>query len=177
MSRTLDDWLAYISAQHPAAIALGLDRVRDVWQRVIPVATGTQPKLAPAVITVGGTNGKGSTCAILERIFLESGYRVGLYTSPHLIRYNERVRVQGNEIGDEALADAFERVERARGDVQLTYFEFGTLAALSIFAHAALDAVILEVGLGGRLDAVNVIDADVSAVVTVSLDHQAFLGN
>ncbi|HXF80173.1 MAG TPA: bifunctional folylpolyglutamate synthase/dihydrofolate synthase, partial [Usitatibacter sp.] len=104
MRRTLDDWLAYISAQHPAAIALGLDRVREVLERVFPVETGIQPKPAPVVITVGGTNGKGSTCAILERILLESGYRVGLYTSPHIARYNERVRIQGEEASDEVLA-------------------------------------------------------------------------
>ena len=177
MSRSLDDWLAYISAQHPATIALGLDRVRAAWEKVIPVATGIQAKPAPVVITIGGTNGKGSTCAILERILLESGYRVGLYTSPHIARYNERVRIQGEEASDDVLAAAFERVEQARGDVPLTYFEFGTLAAFAVFADANLDAVILEVGLGGRLDAVNVIDADVCAVVTVDLDHQAFLGN
>jgi len=177
LTRTLEDWLAHISAQHPAAIALGLDRVREVWQRVIPAEAGIQPKLAPAVVTVGGTNGKGSTCAILERILLESGYRVGLYTSPHIERYNERVRIQGEEASDELLAEAFERVEKARGDVALTYFEYGTLAAFAAFADAKLDAVILEVGLGGRLDAVNVIDADVSCVVTVDMDHMAFLGN
>jgi dihydrofolate synthase/folylpolyglutamate synthase len=182
--RSLDDWLAYISAQHPATIALGLDRVRDVWERmqqlVTPVKTGAQSEAQaafPVVITIGGTNGKGSTCAILERILLESGYRVGLYTSPHITRYNERVRIQGEEASDDVLAAAFERVEQARRDTPLTYFEFGTLAAFAVFADAKLDAVILEVGLGGRLDAVNVIDADVSAVVTVDLDHQAFLGN
>jgi dihydrofolate synthase/folylpolyglutamate synthase len=182
--RTLEDWLGYISAQHPATIALGLDRVVEVWGRMLehpvtPVAatrqwTGAQ---SPVTITIGGTNGKGSTCAMLERILLESGYRVGLYTSPHLLRYNERVRVQGEEATDEALADSFERVEAARGSTALTYFEFGTLGALDIFARSNLDVVILEVGLGGRLDAVNIIDADVAAVVSVDLDHQAFLGN
>jgi dihydrofolate synthase/folylpolyglutamate synthase len=186
--RTLDDWLAYISAQHPAAIALGLDRVHEVWRRMVtpaapsvtPAKAGAQPEPAtgwPATITIGGTNGKGSTCAILERILLESGYRVGLYTSPHIERYNERVRVQGEHASDALLVQSFERVEAARGDVSLTYFEFGTLAAFALFAEAKLDAVILEVGLGGRLDAVNVIDADVSAVVTVDMDHMAFLGN
>jgi dihydrofolate synthase/folylpolyglutamate synthase len=172
--RSLDDWLAYISAQHPATIALGLDRVREVWQRLVtPAQAGAQ---APVTITIGGTNGKGSTCAILEKILLESGYRVGQYTSPHLLRYNERVRLQGVEAGDDEIADSFERVEAARGLTQLTYFEFGTLAALDIFARANLDAAILEVGLGGRLDAVNIIDADVAAVVSVDLDHQSFLG-
>ncbi|HUL94522.1 MAG TPA: bifunctional tetrahydrofolate synthase/dihydrofolate synthase [Usitatibacter sp.] len=171
--RSLDDWLAYISAQHPSTIALGLDRVRSV----IPAEAGIQPKPAKVVITVGGTNGKGSTCAILERILLEAGYRVGLYTSPHLLRYNERVRVQGEEASDAALVESFERVEAARGHTPLTYFEFGTLAALDIFGRAKLDALILEVGLGGRLDAVNIVDADVAAVVSVDLDHQAYLGN
>jgi dihydrofolate synthase / folylpolyglutamate synthase len=194
---SLDDWLGFISAQHPATIALGLDRVREVWERlVIPASLVTPAKagaqadrsrgsgwvpasagMTATVITIGGTNGKGSTCAMLERILLESGYRVGLYTSPHLIRYNERVRVQGEEATDEALVEAFERVEAARGSTQLTYFEYGTLGALDLFGRANLDVVILEVGLGGRLDAVNIIDADVAAVVSVDLDHQAFLGN
>jgi dihydrofolate synthase/folylpolyglutamate synthase len=170
LSRTLDDWLAYVSAQHPAAIALGLDRVREVGQRM--------DLAMPAVaITVGGTNGKGSTCAYLERILVESGYKVGLYTSPHLLRYNERVRLSGEEASDEVLASAFERVEEARGATPLTYFEFGTLAALHVFADAKVEAAILEVGLGGRLDAVNIVDADVAAVVSVDLDHQSWLGN
>ncbi len=170
MSRTLDDWLAYVSAQHPATIALGLDRVREVAQRM---GLGTPP----VTITVGGTNGKGSTCAFLERILVEAGYRVGLYTSPHLIRYNERVRLSGEEAEDAVLARAFERVEAARGVTPLTYFEFGTLAALHVFAVARVEAAILEVGLGGRLDAVNIVDADVAAVVSVDLDHQSYLGN
>jgi dihydrofolate synthase/folylpolyglutamate synthase len=166
---TLDDWLAYISAQHPSTIALGLDRVRDVAGRM---------GLAPNAVTftVGGTNGKGSTCAYLERILRESGYRVGLYTSPHLLAYNERVRLQGEDAGDATLADAFARVEAARGATPLTYFEFGTLAALWIFQQAKLDAWVLEVGLGGRLDAVNIVDADAAIVASVDLDHQAFLG-
>ena len=168
--RSLDDWLDYISSQHPATIALGLDRVRQVAERM-GIAR-------PAVvITVGGTNGKGSTCAMLERILLEAGYRVGLYTSPHLIRYNERVRVQGEDATDGMLVESFERVEAARQSTALTYFEFGTLGALELFARSGLDAAILEVGLGGRLDAVNIVDADVSCVVSVDLDHQAFLGN
>jgi len=169
--RSLDDWLDYISAQHPATIALGLERVRSV----IPAEAGTQP--ATVVITVGGTNGKGSTCAMLEKILLESGYRVGLYTSPHLLRYNERVRLQGEDVSDDLLVESFERVEAARGTTPLTYFEFGTLGALDIFGRANLDVAILEVGLGGRLDAVNIVDADVACVVSVDLDHQAFLGN
>jgi dihydrofolate synthase / folylpolyglutamate synthase len=207
--RSLDDWLAYVSAQHPSTIALGLDRVREVAQRMgLPVG-GVAPDVAPAqdgaqssdvapaqagaqssdvapaqagaqfppVITVGGTNGKGSTCAMLECILLEAGYRVGLYTSPHLLRYNERVRIDGEDASDELLAASFEQVERARGDTQLTYFEFGTLGALAAFAAAKLDAMVLEVGLGGRLDAVNIVDADCAIVASVDLDHQAFLGN
>ena len=170
MSRSLDDWLAYVSAQHPAAIALGLERVREVAERM------ALAKL-PFAITIGGTNGKGSTCAFLETILLESGYRVGLYTSPHLIRYNERVRIAGEEASDDLLACAFERVEAARGSTALTYFEFGTLAALQVFADARVEAAILEVGLGGRLDAVNIVDADVAAVVSVDLDHQSYLGD
>ena len=129
------------------------------------------------VITVGGTNGKGSTCAILERIAIESGYRTGLYTSPHLLRYNERVRIGGGEAADEALAASFDEVERARGATPLTYFEYGTLAALALFRDANLDLTILEVGLGGRLDAVNIVDTDCAIVVSVDLDHQAYLGN
>jgi dihydrofolate synthase/folylpolyglutamate synthase len=168
--RSLDDWLEFISAQHPASIALGLDRVREVAKRMALAKP-------PMAITVGGTNGKGSTCAMLERILLESGYRVGCYTSPHLLRYNERVRVLGDDAEDARLADSLARVESARGATPLTYFEFGTLAALAVFAEAKLDAAILEVGLGGRLDAVNIVDADVAAVVSVDLDHQSYLGN
>jgi dihydrofolate synthase/folylpolyglutamate synthase len=168
--RSLDDWLAYISAQHPATVALGLDRVREVWTRMdLPPP--------PVAITVGGTNGKGSTCAYLERILLEAGYRIGLYTSPHLLRYNERVRLQGEEVDDGTLAASFARVEAARGATALTYFEFGTLAALAVFAQAKVEAAILEVGLGGRLDAVNIVDADCAIVLSVDLDHQSYLGN
>jgi dihydrofolate synthase/folylpolyglutamate synthase len=170
LSATLDDWLARISAQHPSAMALGLDRVGEVWRRMAVQWT-------PATVTVGGTNGKGSTCAYLERILLECGYKVGLYTSPHLLRYNERVRVNGEDAADAALIEGFERVEAARGATPLTYFEHGTLAALWQFATSGLDAVILEVGLGGRLDAVNIIDTDCAIIASVDLDHQAWLGN
>ena len=184
--RSLDDWLAYISAQHPSTIALGLERVRSVWERMF-VTPGTDPDLpkkqanrglSPVLqITVGGTNGKGSTCAILERILIESGYKVGLYTSPHLLRYNERVRIDGADADDALLVRGFEAVEAARGETQLTYFEYATLAALANFAEARIEVAILEVGLGGRLDAVNIVDADCSIVVSVDLDHQAYLGN
>lgn len=172
MSRSLGDWLAHLESLHPrgqAGIELGLARVREVAQRL------GQRQACP-VITVGGTNGKGSTCALLERILLAAGYRVGLYTSPHLLDYNERVRVAGVSVADAALCAAFAAVEQARGDVALTYFEFGTLAAWEVFSAAGLDAIILEVGLGGRLDATNVYDADCAVVATVGLDHMEYLG-
>jgi dihydrofolate synthase/folylpolyglutamate synthase len=179
VTRTLDSWLAYISAQHPATIALGLERVRAVAARMGVFSLSLQGEgrgEGPIVITVGGTNGKGSTCAYLERILAESGYKPGLYTSPHLHRYNERVRVACEEADDAALVACFERVEAARGDTPLTYFEYGTLAALAHFAEVKCDALILEVGLGGRLDAVNIVDPDCAVVVTVDLDHQDWLG-
>jgi dihydrofolate synthase/folylpolyglutamate synthase len=167
--RSLGDWLDYIGRQHAQPIALGLDRVRAVFDRL-------GVSLAFPVFTVGGTNGKGSTTAMLESILRAAGYRTGLYTSPHLVRYNERVRIAGIEADDASLVDAFEAVERARGEVPLTYFEYGTLAALRIFAGAKLDAAVLEVGLGGRLDAVNVVDADCAVVTSVGIDHVEFLG-
>ena len=184
--RSLDDWLDYISAQHPTAIALGLDRVQEVAARMtLPLSNRLSPSPLgegrgegrPVVITIGGTNGKGSTCAMLERILLECGYKVGLYTSPHLLRYNERVRIAGQDVDDATLVRSFEQVEAARGATKLTYFEYGTLGALAAFEQAKIEVAILEVGLGGRLDAVNIVDADVAAVVSVDLDHQAFLGD
>jgi dihydrofolate synthase / folylpolyglutamate synthase len=171
MTRTLDEWLDYQQHIHPRSIELGLDRVRTVWQRM------GAPCPAPVVITVGGTNGKGSTVAFLEAMLAADGKLVGCYTSPHLLRYNERVRVLGEDASDAVLIDAFERIEAARIDVALTYFEFGTLAALWIFSQSKLDVAVLEVGLGGRLDAVNIIDADVAIVTTIDLDHQDWLGN
>jgi dihydrofolate synthase/folylpolyglutamate synthase len=176
MNRTLAEWLDHQQRVHPRAIELGLERVREVWQRL------GAPAPAPVVITVGGTNGKGSTVAFLDAMLAASGKRVGAYTSPHLLRYNERVRVAGADADDAALVDAFERIEAARladstTPVALTYFEYGTLAALWIFAQARLDVAVLEVGLGGRLDAVNIIDADAAIVTTIDLDHQDWLGN
>ena len=167
---SLNDWLLRLESMHPKAIDMGLDRVAAVAQ-ILGV------KFTCPVITVGGTNGKGSTCAMLESILLQGGYRVGLYTSPHLLHFNERARINGEIAGDEALCAAFEKVEAARRDISLTYFEFSTLAILLLFVEAGLDAVILEVGLGGRLDAVNIIDADVSIVTSVDLDHQDYLGD
>jgi dihydrofolate synthase/folylpolyglutamate synthase len=168
-ARTLAGWLEFIGRQHPDAIALGLERVRAVLGRM-------QVSLRCPVITVAGTNGKGSTCAYLEAILRASGRRVGLYTSPHLLRYNERVRIDAREVPDELLCEGFEAVERARGEVPLTYFEFGTLGALWLFARERLDALVLEVGLGGRLDAVNVLDADCAVLTGVALDHMDLLG-
>ncbi|MEO0316943.1 MAG: bifunctional tetrahydrofolate synthase/dihydrofolate synthase, partial [Pseudomonadota bacterium] len=167
---TLNDWLTRLESLHPKAIDMGLERVAAVWQRM-------GVTLGCPVITVGGTNGKGSTCAMLESILLQGGYHVGLYTSPHLIDFNERARIDGRMASDQQLVTAFEAVEAARGDTSLTYFEFTTLAILKLFADAGLDAVILEVGLGGRLDAVNIIDADVAIVTSVDLDHMDYLGD
>ena len=169
---SLDGWLAHLEAQHPrgsAGIELGLERVAAVKARL------DQRETCP-VILVGGTNGKGSTCAMLERILLTAGYRVGLYTSPHLLHYNERVRINGIPAADASLCAAFSRVEQARGDAAITYFEFGTLAAWEVFTAADLDAVILEVGLGGRLDATNVYQPACAIVTGVDFDHMDFLG-
>jgi dihydrofolate synthase/folylpolyglutamate synthase len=166
----LAGWLRHIERLHPQTIALGLDRVRAVLERL------AIPKFCP-IVTVGGTNGKGSTCAMLEAILGAAGYRTGCYTSPHLLRYNERVRIAGREVDDAVLAGAFERVEAARGETPLTYFEFGTLAAWVAFARAGLDALVLEVGLGGRLDAVNAFEPDAAVLTSVGLDHQDYLGD
>jgi dihydrofolate synthase/folylpolyglutamate synthase len=166
----LDDWLAHQQAQHPNAIELGLDRVRAVATRL-----GILPWRIPSVI-VGGTNGKGSTVAYLTALARHSGLRVGTYTSPHLQRYNERIAIDGAPILDEPLIALFERIEAARHDVALTFFEYGTLAAYLAFIEAKVDIAIIEVGLGGRLDATNIIDADVAVLTSVGLDHMEWLG-
>ncbi len=182
---TLDGWLEYISHQHTTEIAMGLERVRAVWQRM---AVDGKPLQAPINIIVGGTNGKGSTCAMMEAILDIAGYKTGFLSSPHLLRYNERIRVSGEEAGDTLLIASFAAVEAARraarcfnngiADViPLTYFEYNVLSALWIFAEQKVEVAILEVGLGGRLDAVNIIDADISIVVSVDLDHQQYLGD
>ena len=167
----VSDWLSWQSQIHNQSIDMGLDRVRPVFEKLI-----AQP-LAKKTVIVGGTNGKGSTTAFLEALYLAGGYRVGLYTSPHLLNYNERIRLNGEPVSDAELCQAFERVEIARGTTSITYFEFGTLAAFDIFQHNDLDIAILEVGLGGRLDAVNLAEPDVSVVTNVQMDHQAWLGD
>ncbi len=170
MPNTLADWLSYLETLHPKTIALGLERVAQAKQQL-----SLNPDFP--IIMVGGTNGKGSVCAMLESIFHAAGYLVGCYTSPHLLDYNERVRVGKRQVSDAALCAAFEKIEQVRGDVPLTYFEFGTLAAMQCFIEQKIEVAILEVGLGGRLDAVNVFDADCSVVVSVDIDHTEYLGD
>ena len=169
--RTLEEWLAWQTTLTPNRMEFGLERVGAVWSRLGPARLGCP------VITVGGTNGKGSCVAFIEAMAQAAGFTTGCYTSPHLLRYNERVRIGGVEATDLALCAAFARIDRARADTPLTYFEFGTLAALDLFARAAPDLVVLEVGLGGRLDAANLIDADCAVVTTIGHDHQAWLGD
>ncbi len=166
----LAEWLTYLESLHPKTIALGLERVEQVKQRL-----SLNPDFP--VITVGGTNGKGSVCAMLESILDAAGYRVGCYTSPHLLDYNERVRIAKRQASDAELCASFERIERARGETALTYFEFGTLAAMHCFIEQKVDVAILEVGLGGRLDAVNVFDSDCAVIASVDIDHTDYLGD
>ncbi len=171
--KTLSDWLAHCEQLHPTNIDMGLERVRTVADRM-------QIRFDCPVITVAGTNGKGSTCAMLESILLQSSYRVGVYTSPHLVNFEERLRLRGEPVSAIELVAGFEAVERARcqngTEVSLTYFEFSTLAILDVMSRSGLDVVVLEVGLGGRLDAVNIIDADCAVITSVDLDHMEFLG-
>ena len=167
---TLQEWLTWQEGLHFTSIELGLDRCMAVAERMGLL----QPDYA--VISVAGTNGKGSSVSMLRNILTNAGYNTGSYTSPHLIRYNERVCLNGVEVTDEMLCASFDRIDRARGDVSLTYFEFGTLAAFDIFRHAGIDIAILEVGLGGRLDAVNCVNADVALITAIDLDHQNWLG-
>ncbi|CAI8747427.1 bifunctional tetrahydrofolate synthase/dihydrofolate synthase [Methylocaldum szegediense] len=169
--KTLADWLAWQEALHPKSIDLGLFRVKKVYERL-----GRRGPM-PYTITVGGTNGKGSCVAMLDAILRRQGYRVGTYTSPHLLRYNERICIDGEPVGDDPICDAFERIDRVRDDTTLSFFEFGTLAALDIFAAADLDVQVLEVGLGGRLDAVNIVDANAALIASIDLDHQDWLGD
>ena len=170
MARSLAEWLALQEAAHPKSIDLGLARVGEVARRL----GVDRPRCA--VITVGGTNGKGSTVAHLEALWLAAGRSAGLFTSPHFLRYNERIRIDGVEAEDAAIVAAFERIEAARGATTLTFFEYNTLAALQLFAQRGVELALLEVGLGGRLDATNLVDADVSVVCSVGLDHRDWLG-
>ena len=170
MPTTLAGWLTYLESLHPKTIALGLERVARVKQRL-----NLQPDFP--IITVGGTNGKGSVCAMLESILHAAGYRVGCYTSPHLLNYNERVRIGKQQESDAELCASFAQIEQVRGDAPLTYFEFGTLAAMQCFIKHKVDVAILEVGLGGRLDAVNVFDSDCAVVASVDIDHTDYLGD
>ena len=169
--KTLDEWLSWQEQLMEETILLGLDRVQLVYQRLFPDGV---PFLA---ITVGGTNGKGSTIAFIDSIYRESKYKVGCSTSPHLIKYNERFVIDGEIVNDEVIIKAFEAIEEKREGVSLTYFEFSTLAALIIFSEADVDIAILEVGLGGRLDSVNVVDSDVSVITNVAIDHTEYLGD
>ena len=168
--KTLQEWLDFCEQLHPVTIDMGLDRVRQVAARL-------DLRFDCPVITVAGTNGKGSTCAMLEAILLQAGYRTGVYTSPHLVHFQERCRLSGSSATPEALAEAFAAVEAVRAEVSLTYFEFSTLAILWLMSRSSLDAVILEVGLGGRLDAVNIVDADCAVITSIDLDHMAILGH
>ncbi|MGW8309870.1 MAG: bifunctional tetrahydrofolate synthase/dihydrofolate synthase [Thiogranum sp.] len=167
---SLQDWLTWQESLHPVAIDLGLERVARVADRLVCRTP------APVTVTVAGTNGKGSSVALLEAILRRAGHRVAAYTSPHLHRYNERLRFDGEPVGDAALCEAFARVDAARGDDSLTYFEFGTLAALDLMSRRRPDVALLEVGLGGRLDAVNIVDADVALITGIGIDHTDWLG-
>ena len=166
----LSDWLAWQETLHPSAIDLGLERLHPVVRRM------GRECIAPVVITVGGTNGKGSVVRMMEAICRAAGLRTGAYTSPHLVRYNERIRIDGREIDDDSLCRLFAEVDHARGEVSLTYFEFGTLAAFAGIRRAEVDVALLEVGLGGRLDAVNAIDPDVAVITSIGVDHVEWLG-
>jgi dihydrofolate synthase/folylpolyglutamate synthase len=168
---TLSACLELLERRHPSTIDLGLDRCGEVWRRM------GSPQPAPRIFTVAGTNGKGSTVATLCALLGALGQRHGSYTSPHLVDYNERICVNGEAVSDEALLQAFNAVEQARGEISLTYFEFGTLAAFSILSRSGLDAAVMEIGLGGRLDAVNLLDADCAVITPIGLDHQDWLGD
>jgi dihydrofolate synthase/folylpolyglutamate synthase len=167
---TLQAWLKWQESSHPLTIDLGLERVEKVYKALNPDGT------KPLTITVAGTNGKGSCIAYLEAIYRAQAYRVGAYTSPHILRYNERIKIDGSPVSDELICQAFERIEKVRDNISLSYFEFSTLAALDIFAHANLDIQLLEVGLGGRLDAVNIVEPDAAIISSIGIDHVAWLG-
>jgi len=174
--RSLAEWLDLLESRHPSEIELGLHRVNEVWQR-LQAAHGLKQHKAPLAITVAGTNGKGSCLACMQALLLEQGYSVGLFTSPHFMRYNERICLNGDPVADSSIVSAFEQIEMQCQGISLTYFEFGTLAALLIFYQTRPDIMLLEVGLGGRLDAINIIDADVAVLTSIALDHQEWLGD
>ena len=167
---TLKGWLDWQESLHPLAIDLGLERAAQVFQAL------NHDSVKPPTITVAGTNGKGSCIAYLEAIYRAQGYRVGAYSSPHILKYNERIKIDGKPVSDELICEAFARIESVRGDTSLSYFEFGTLAALDIFRRSGLDIQLLEVGLGGRLDAVNIVDPDVALITSIGIDHVDWLG-
>lgn len=169
-SSSLEEWLVYLEQLHGQAIELGLDRIRHVATELNLL------KPAPFVFTVGGTNGKGTTCRTLEVLLMAAGYRVGVYSSPHFIRYAERVRINGQELSDQQHISSFDSLNQGRGETSLTFFEFSTLSAFQLFKQSDLDVVILEVGLGGRLDATNIVDADVAVLTSIALDHTDWLG-
>lgn len=169
--RSLHEWLEWQQTLHPQAIDLGIERIRPIYRRLFP------HRVADTIISVAGTNGKGSSIALLESIYRNSGYRVGTFTSPHLCRYNERMRIDAKEASDLTIASAFTAIDAVRNGVTLTYFEFSTLAALWIMSKEEVDIALLEVGMGGRLDAVNLVDADLALITTIDLDHTAWLGN
>ena len=169
---TLSQWLEWIETNHPVdLIELGLDRLREVYERMNLDLSSSR------IVIVGGTNGKGSTIAMLDQVLRDQGKTVGCFTSPHFLRYNERIKLAGQPVNDDLIVRAFAAIEQARGDVRLTYFEYNTLAALHVFALEQPEVMLLEVGLGGRLDAINIIDADISVVTTVSVDHVDWLGD
>lgn len=168
----LNDWLNHLMAIHPTEIDMGLGRVAAVAK-----VMGLDSLEGTKVVTVAGTNGKGTTCAMIEAIMRKAGQRVGVYSSPHMLKYNERVRIDGVDASDEALIEAFCAIDAARGDISLTFFEYATLAGLYLFKQAKLDLVLLEVGLGGRLDATNIIDADIAVITAIDIDHQEYLGD
>ena len=168
---TVNEWLEWQQTIHPLNIDFKLERILNVYKRL------NISKVAKKVITVAGTNGKGSTVSFLESMLKNNNYKVGAFTSPHILNYNERIKINGKEADDDLLLDAFELVDEKRGDITLTYFEFATLSAFYIFSQLDLDVVVLEVGLGGRLDATNIIDSDISIITSISIDHTEFLGN
>ena len=176
LDRSLADWLTLIESRHPSEIELGLGRVADIWRRLLKQPRLRQQK-PPLAITVAGTNGKGSCIASMQAILLQHGYTVGTFTSPHFLHYNERICLAGQPAADELIIDAFEQIEALSGDISLTYFEVGTLAALVVFYQASPDVMLLEVGLGGRLDAINIIDTDVAVLTSIALDHCDWLGD